>query len=427
MRIRIGIWDALTVLIVLATRWIVYALAPRSVLLEALAHGQAGHDLTGALVGIVTVAAGIAIAVLWLAALAVRERLALEGRRLVETPRLRPGPLAARAGALFLASSFCFAMTESTIHWRAGLGWHGLGCLLGPVHRDAIPILAALSLLTVAVHGAIEHLLAWARRLFAQPAPRRLVARPARPAAGCRDASRLPATQRRSGAETVRAARRAASSSPSTLAEKGVRRTVNVNPTGPRRLQVALACAVSTALVAAGAASAHARISPPVSLSNTLQLYSLAVPTEKAAPATTTKIVLTVPSGFSIDSFVPSPGWHRVLQQSGTGDSAVIQKVTWSGGHTPSGEDSLFQFLGQPAANGTYAFQVEQTYSDGSIVDWSGSESSANPAPTIAAKSSLGGGGTPLLTIIALVVGAVAVIIAAFALLAGGGGKRQLV
>ena len=56
--------------------------------------------------------------------------------------------------------------------------------------------------------------------------------------------------------------------------------------------------------------------------SGELQLYSLAVPTEKGG-ATTTKIVLTVPKGFAIDSFVPSPGWHRVLQQTGSGDNAV--------------------------------------------------------------------------------------------------------
>jgi uncharacterized protein YcnI len=201
---------------------------------------------------------------------------------------------------------------------------------------------------------------------------------------------------------------------------------MNSQLAGRRRLQVALACTLAAALASAGVASAHARISPPVSLSNTLQLYSLAVPTEKAPPATTTTIVLTVPKGFSIDSFVPSPGWHRVLQQTGSGDSAVIQKVTWTGGDIPSGEDSLFQFLGQPATNGTYTFQVEQTYSDGSIVDWAGPESSAAPAPTIQAKSSLGGGGTPLLTIVALVVGVLGVIVAGVALLAGGGGKRQL-
>ena len=186
-----------------------------------------------------------------------------------------------------------------------------------------------------------------------------------------------------------------------------------------------LALAVLAALVLASAAAAHARVSPPVSVSGKLQLYSLAVPTEKAN-LTTTKIVMTVPKGFGIDSFVPAPGWKQQLQQTGSGDNAVIQKVTWTGGNVPTEEDSLFQFLAQPASTGTYTFQVEQTYSDGSIVDWSGPESSAAPAPTIEVKSSLGGGGTPILTIVALVVGALGVVLAAFALFSGGGGKRQL-
>ena len=199
---------------------------------------------------------------------------------------------------------------------------------------------------------------------------------------------------------------------------------MNVQLPGRHRLPIGLACAATLALASAAAASAHARISPPVSLANTLQLYSLAVPTEKAN-AFTTKVVLTVPSGFSIDSFVPSPGWKRVVQQSGSGDSAVIQQVTWTGGHVPTGEDSLFQFLGEPASSGTYSFQVVQTYSDGSIVDWNGSESSANPAPTIEAKSSLGGGGTSTLTIVALVVGAVGVVLGAVALFARAGGEGR--
>ena len=92
-------------------------------------------------------------------------------------------------------------------------------------------------------------------------------------------------------------------------------------------------------LLAPAAAWAHAEISPAVSLSGRLQLYSLAVPTEKSG-AVTTKVELTLPSGFSIDSFVPAPGWQRQLQQTGSGENAVIQKVTWSGGHVPTGEDS---------------------------------------------------------------------------------------
>jgi uncharacterized protein YcnI len=185
--------------------------------------------------------------------------------------------------------------------------------------------------------------------------------------------------------------------------------------------KVLLAAALA-ALVLPTAAFAHARISPPVSLAKQLQLYSLTVPTEKDN-VTTTKIVLTVPSGFSIDSFVPSPGWRRVLQQTGSGESAVVQKVTWSGGDTPTEDDSLFQFLAEPASSGTYTFQVKQTYSDGSIVDWSGSESSEDPAPTIEAKASLGGGGTPVATIVALVLGALGIVLAVAALLTRGGSR----
>jgi uncharacterized protein YcnI len=167
----------------------------------------------------------------------------------------------------------------------------------------------------------------------------------------------------------------------------------------------------------------HARISPAVSVSGQLQLYSLAVPTEKEN-ATTHKIVLTVPTGFGIDSFVPPPvGWTQKIQSRGSGEDAIVQKVTWTGGKTPTGEDSLFQFLAQPSSAKDYTFRVQQTYSDGSIVDWSGSESSEAPAPTIEVKSSLGGGsGTSALTIVALVIGVLGLAAGAFALVSRGGG-----
>jgi uncharacterized protein YcnI len=192
-----------------------------------------------------------------------------------------------------------------------------------------------------------------------------------------------------------------------------------------RRPVLTLALAIASALIVPALASAHARVSPPVSVAGKLQLYSLAVPTEKSN-LTTSKIVMTVPAGFGIDSFVPPPpGWQQSIQQTGSGDSAVITKVTWTGGKTPTGEDSLFQFLAQPASSKTYTFQVEQTYSDGSIVNWSGPESSAAPAPTIDAKSSLGGGGVSALTIIALIVGLLGLGAGGFALVSGSGGKQR--
>ena len=190
------------------------------------------------------------------------------------------------------------------------------------------------------------------------------------------------------------------------------------------RRTITLASVTAVALVAASAALAHAHVSPPVALAGETQQFSLAVPTEKEG-ARTTKIVLTLPDGFSIDSFTPSPGWRRQVQQTGSGENAVIQKVTWSGGNVPTGEDSTFWFLGRPANAATYAFQVQQTYSDGSIVNWSGPESSDAPSPTVEAKSSLGGGGNSTLSVVAIALGAIGIVLGAVALLAGGG-KREL-
>ena len=168
LRYRAGLWVPVAAVVVIAAHELVYALVPQSVLIAALERGEGGPQLVVPLtVGALGVAA-LAATVLWLAVVAVRERLALEGRRLVQAPRLRFPPIAGRAAALFLVTSLSFALTESYLHWRAGLGWHGFDCLVGPVHRDAIPILGALSVLAASVHGALEHLLAWTRRAFAQ-------------------------------------------------------------------------------------------------------------------------------------------------------------------------------------------------------------------------------------------------------------------
>jgi uncharacterized protein YcnI len=182
----------------------------------------------------------------------------------------------------------------------------------------------------------------------------------------------------------------------------------------------AFAFAALSALIVAAEASAHAHVSPPVALAKSGQVFTLAVPTEKEG-ATTTTIELTPPAGFAIDSFVPSPGWKRTVQSSGSGDSAVVTKVTWSGGAVPTGEDAAFSFLAQTTGTGSYTFGVRQTYSDGTIVDWSGPESSDTPAPVVEAKSSLGGGGSSTLAIVGLALGALALVVAVAGLAVRGG------
>jgi uncharacterized protein YcnI len=177
-------------------------------------------------------------------------------------------------------------------------------------------------------------------------------------------------------------------------------------------------------LALAGSAFAHAHVSPPVVVSKEGQVFTLAVPTEEENAATT-KIELTPPSGFSIDSFAPVPGWKREVRSTGSGEEATIQKVTWSGGKVPHEEASMFQFLASTDAAKTYTFKVRQTYSDGTVVDWSGPESSDTPAPTIEAKSSLGGGGSNTLGIVALALAVLALVVAVVGLV-GKSGRRAL-
>ena len=184
--------------------------------------------------------------------------------------------------------------------------------------------------------------------------------------------------------------------------------------------KLVVAAVAAAALAAAPAAFGHASISPAVAKAKTLQYFTLAVPTEKEG-ATTTKIELTPPAGFGIDSFEPAPGWKRDVQSSGSGEEATIQKVTWSGGKTPTEEDSVFHFVASPDSSKTYKFTVRQTYSDGSVVNWSGPESSDTPAPVVKAMSSFGGGGSSTLAIVAVAVAAVALLLAVGGLLARGG------
>jgi len=168
--------------------------------------------------------------------------------------------------------------------------------------------------------------------------------------------------------------------------------------------------AAAGALALAPAAFGHAALSPPVAKAKVLQQFTLSVPTEEQG-ATTTTVELTVPSGFAIDSFEPTPGWKREEQATGSGEEKTIQKVTWSGGKVPTDEDAVFRFNASLESSKTYAVKVRQTYSSGKVVDWTGSESSDTPAPLVDGVSSLGGGGTTTLTIVALIVGAVGVLL----------------
>ena len=172
MKARLLLWPAAVALLVLSARVLAYAVAPNP-LARVLERSAGGPGLVTVTLVSLGVASTASILVVWLASLGVRERALLRPERVA--PRLRIRRLAIRAVALYVASSLTFATFESYLHWRAGLGFHGLSCLIGPVHRNAIPFLAALALLTAALAEAAGHLLAWARAVARELRRLRLV------------------------------------------------------------------------------------------------------------------------------------------------------------------------------------------------------------------------------------------------------------
>jgi hypothetical protein len=173
-----AVWAVAGALVVLCARWLAYAVVP-SPTARLLEQRAGGPGLPGIALVSLSLGAGIAIAISWLAALGIRERALLEQRVLTAAPpRLRGGRVLAQALALAVSTSLAGGLLEAYIHWRAGLGWHGLHCVLGPVHRDLLPFEGALSFIAAAVLAAGAHVAAWMRRTFALlralPSPRRL-------------------------------------------------------------------------------------------------------------------------------------------------------------------------------------------------------------------------------------------------------------
>jgi Flp pilus assembly pilin Flp len=168
---RLIVWLGAGALVVLLSRSIAYALEP-SPLARVLEHRAGGPALPTLALVTLSVGTALAVSVCWLAAMGVRERAFLERR---SGPRFRPTRVLVSALVLAAGTSVVGALFEAWLHWRSGLGWHGLQCFAGPIHRDLLPIDGGLSLVAAAVIAAGAHVVAWMRRTFAalgSPLPR---------------------------------------------------------------------------------------------------------------------------------------------------------------------------------------------------------------------------------------------------------------
>lgn len=152
------------ILVVLAARSLAYAAEP-SPSARFLQHQAGGPVVPVIALVALGLCAVLAVTVCWLVALAVRERALIE-RRVAQQFAVRR--MLILALALSVTTCLVGGMLEAYLHWRAGLGWHGLHCLVGPVHRDLIPFETGLSLVAAAVLAAARHVAAWMRRTFAR-------------------------------------------------------------------------------------------------------------------------------------------------------------------------------------------------------------------------------------------------------------------
>jgi len=192
----------------------------------------------------------------------------------------------------------------------------------------------------------------------------------------------------------------------------------------PMRRASAYAGVLVAALALAPSAFAHAELFPNEIPSGDGYLLNLAVPNEKEN-ASTTQIQITMPADFDLEHVAPVPGWtasvagqHMVNGEMGGGSS-----ITWKG-KLDGTQLAVLPFSGVPKKAKAYAFTVRQTYSDGSVVVWSGDESSDTPAAHItatAAASSSGGGSdsSKTIAIIALVVGGLGLLVGGAGLVSG--------
>jgi hypothetical protein len=194
-RARALVWALAAILVIAVSRQIAYALAGDAVAERLAARGGGADPIWIAAVAL-TASAAVAAAGAWLVAIGVRERCALDLARWAAPAPLRASRIGVRAAVLGLVTNVAFALAESCIHHHEGLGWMGLSCIRGPVHADAAPILAGLSLVVAALVTAADHVLAALRRVAA----RRALARRPRP---------VPALPRPFPATAVRAAMRA--------------------------------------------------------------------------------------------------------------------------------------------------------------------------------------------------------------------------
>lgn len=160
-----------------------------------------------------------------------------------------------------------------------------------------------------------------------------------------------------------------------------------------QRITAIVAIVGISVLALSSSASAHVVVKPAEAQTASFQIFSTDVPNEKNIAVTS--IRLDIPVGLKFVSPTEKAGWKIKLEKIGSGESATVKSITWSGGTIDAGLRDDFTFSGKvPAKNTELDWKVYQTYADGSVISWNqaeGAKESENSGPfsvtKVAAKS----------------------------------------
>jgi len=142
-------------------------------------------------------------------------------------------------------------------------------------------------------------------------------------------------------------------------------------------------------LATATTASAHVTVYPKETTTNAYERYTVRVPVEKEL--NTTKVRVEFPAGVKVSTVMPIPGWDYAFEKDAEGRFTAISWTATAGG-IKKHEFTEFAFVGKnPADSGTLAWKAYQTYSDGTVVEWTGDKDSKTPASVTTLKAAAQG------------------------------------
>ena len=168
-----------------------------------------------------------------------------------------------------------------------------------------------------------------------------------------------------------------------------------VNRSRARGSLIALGLCVGL-LALADTALADPVVEPPVAAVGKAQQFTLVVPRETKA-AYITMVEFYPPPNFELKTFAEADGWLRDFAI--VSREVTVQKVVWTRAELPPpddfyaqedqptpaevkaerAKDARFSFTAVPTSSGPYPMEARETYSDGTVIHWTGSPSYAFP------------------------------------------------